>query len=266
MARRPHRRRRSGPGTSCRQPRKRTWMPPASAWARSGRSSGPVPTRAITGHGSRPCHRAAAVSRVAKPFWGASLPTASTTGRPAPPRLARAAATAVPPGGPAAGAGTWAMPTLAAPRRRIRSARSPDTQATASARRATIRSSSAYTAPAGPPPGGALCTVTARGMRRPRAAGSSASAASAPARRPWACTTSGRARASSERSRSTAARSRAGRGRSPTSTGTKPTRPGKYSSPAPAGPYTVTVLPWAAHPSASIATCSPVPPATVPTT
>lgn len=58
-----------------------------------------------------------------------------------------------------------ARPTPAAPRRSIRAARSPDTQVTASARRATIRSSTAYTAPAGPAVGGALCTVTTSAQR-----------------------------------------------------------------------------------------------------
>jgi len=72
----------------------------------------------------------------------ASLPAARTTGRPAPapPSSARTFATASAGGGPAAGAGTSARPPSRAPSRRIRAARSPDTLATASARRATIRS------------------------------------------------------------------------------------------------------------------------------
>ena len=78
------------------------------------------------------------------------------------------------------GAATTARPPSRAPARRIRAARSPLTQVTASARRAVRRSSAAWTKRPGPVAGGALCTVTTSGYGSPACA----SAAKAPARRP----------------------------------------------------------------------------------
>ena len=82
------------------------------------------------GERSRPRELVAARARLASFLWGRSLPTASTrwaAGTGAMP--ARAAATAAASGIRAAGAGTWARPTPAVPRRRIEEPRSPDTQA-----------------------------------------------------------------------------------------------------------------------------------------
>ena len=174
------------------------------------------------GRGSRPCQRAAAASSVAKPFWGASLPAASTTGWPAPPRRpgpppppgrprrrGRRGGHRGPPRPPRP-AGASAPPG----RRTRRSPRPPGGRRSARAARTRHRP--------GPAAGGALCTVTASGTRS--AAHRRRATRSRRARLPAARGRGprpGASRASSRRSRSTAAASRAGRGRSATSTGTK---------------------------------------------
>ena len=90
--------------------------PSAAAWSRRLPASGPAPAMTTSGFGSMSRQEAAASSRMAKPFCGASRPAPSTIGRSTrcPARRSRPRA-GWSPAARARGAGTTARPTRRAP-------------------------------------------------------------------------------------------------------------------------------------------------------